>query len=124
LAGWVQADCAYVNSNTEEKNLFATLSFIGYLLDPNVQMRLAEVGHIPSVETTQPRDPLIRQAMNAFENGSPYPNIFDNSVLDLYWDELDQAVLNVFQNGIDPADALREATNNIKLRLRETQKEP
>ena len=72
---------------------------MGYLLDPNVQMHLAEVGHIPSVTATLPRDPLIQQAMKAFSYGAAYPITVDQSVLNLYQNELDKAIQNVFVNG-------------------------
>ena len=44
LSGWVEADSVFLNANTTGDNRFASLAFIGYLLDPNVQLRLAEVG--------------------------------------------------------------------------------
>ena len=65
MSGWVETDSVFLNSNTTGNNRFAALSFMGYLLDPNVQMHLAEVGHIPTVTTSQPRDPLLKQAMLA-----------------------------------------------------------
>ena len=113
MSGWVETDSVYLNSNTAGNNRFAALSFMGYLLDPNVQMHLAEVGHIPTVITTQPREPLIKQAMLAFFSGAPYPITIENNVLSIYRTELDKAIRDVFERGIDPASALQSAEDNI-----------
>jgi maltose-binding protein MalE len=102
-----------VNSTISNNDFYAALTFIGYLLDPSVQMRLAEVGHIPSVETTQPRNPLIKQAIIGLSKGVAYPNNVDDTVLNLYWDALNQAIVEVFQNGVNPASALQEASDKI-----------
>jgi ABC-type glycerol-3-phosphate transport system substrate-binding protein len=119
MSGWVETDSIFLNSNTIGNNRFAALSFIGYLLDPNVQMRLAEVGHIPSVITTQPRDPLIKQAMKAFMDGVPYPMGIDDSVLSIYRYHLDKAISDVFTFGVTPANALQTADENIRAALDE-----
>jgi len=124
MSGWVETDSIFLNANTTDKNRFAALSFIGYLLDPNVQMRLAEVGHIPTVITTQPRDPFIKQAMEAFLDGVPYPIATDNSVLSIYQNELDRAIRDVFEHGIDPVSALQTADNNIRQSLNEMETVP
>lgn len=113
MAGWVEADSIYLNANTTGNDRFASLAFMGYLLDPSVQLRLAEVGHIPSVLTTRPRDVLFQQAMVAFNDGIPYPITMDENVLNIYWDELDMAIQAVFQNGSDPEAALKRASDHI-----------
>ncbi len=113
LTGWVEADSIYLNANVSSNDRFAALTFIGYLLDPNVQMHLAEVGHIPSVSTTQPRDRLIQEAMIAISDGVPYPNSVDRDVLSLYWNELNMAIRNVFEREVNPSDALKVANDNI-----------
>jgi hypothetical protein len=87
-------------------------------------MRLAEVGHIPSVSSTQPRDPLIRQAMEAFSYGVPYPITVDERVLNLYWKELDMAIWKVFMSGISPSNALKAASDNLVSLLRNTENAP
>ena len=113
LSGWVEADSVFLNANTTGDNRFASLAFIGYLLDPNVQLRLAEVGHIPSVTTTRPRDPQIQQAMVAFSHGVAYPITIDQKILSLYWNELDQAIQRVFVGGVSPSTALKAASDNL-----------
>jgi ABC-type glycerol-3-phosphate transport system substrate-binding protein len=118
MSGWVESDSVFLNANTTGDDRFAALAFIGYLLDPNVQMHLAEVGHIPSVSTTIPRDPLIRQAMQAFSHGVPYPINVDESILKQYWNELDKAIQNVFITGVSPTTALKAANDNLIALLR------
>ena len=124
MSGWVESDSIFLNTTTMGDNRSAALAFMGYLLDPNVQMHLAEVGHIPSVTTTLPRDPLIQQAMRAFSFGTAYPINVDQSVLKLYQSELDKAIQNVFINGAAPADALKSASDNIVIQLNSTQTAP
>lgn len=124
MAGWVESDGAFLNINTTGNDRFAALSFMGYLLDPNVQLRLAEVGHIPSVLDTQPRDRLIKQAMLAFSTGAAYPNMVDDAILAVYWSELDTMIKNMFEKGTDPASALKVASDNITQKIRILQMEP
>ena len=124
MSGWVESDSVFLNANTTSDNRFAALSFIGYLLDPNVQMHLAEVGHIPSVSAALPRDILMQQAMAAFSYGVPYPITVDESILKLYWYELDMAIQNVFVRGVSPASALKTASDNLVIQIRNIQTSP
>ncbi len=117
LSGWVQADSVFLNSNVTGNDRFAALAFIGYLLDPQVQLRLAEVGHIPSVTATVPRDPLIGQAMQAFSAGVTYPVAVDVNTLTLYWNTLNTAISDVFSRWIKPDEALNAASEQISLIL-------
>ncbi len=118
LSGWVQADSVFLNANTTGDDQFAALSFIGYLLDPYVQARLAEVGHIPSVTSSVPRDILLQQAMTAFSYGTPYPITVEESVIKLYQAELDKAIYSVFTLGEFPSEALLAASNSITIQLK------
>jgi ABC-type glycerol-3-phosphate transport system substrate-binding protein len=124
MSGWVESDSVFLNSNVTGDDRSAALAFMGYLLDPDVQMHLAEVGHIPSVSSTAPRDPLIQQAMRAFSYGAAYPITVDQSVLDLYQKELDKVIQNVFVNGADPSEALKAASDNITVQLNNMQPSP
>lgn len=117
MSGWVEAESVFLNANISENDRFAALAFIGYLLDPQVQVRLAEVGHIPSVLTASPRDRLIQQAMQAFSSGVPYPTMIDDNVLQIYWQALDKAIQNVYLNGITPQEALKSASEAINAAL-------
>jgi multiple sugar transport system substrate-binding protein len=113
MSGWVEADSVFLNSNVTGNDRFAALAFMGYLLNPDVQLRLAEVGHIPSVMATKPRDPLIQQAMIAFLAGVPYPITVDENTLNLYFNVLNMTIRDVFANGISPEVALKSASNEI-----------
>jgi ABC-type glycerol-3-phosphate transport system substrate-binding protein len=113
LSGWVQADSVFLNSNITGNDRFAALAFMGYLLDPDVQVRLAEVGQIPSVTTAKPRDPLIQQAMQAFSRGVAYPITVDDNTLNLYWSALNTVIRDVFTSGVKPEDALKAASDQI-----------
>lgn len=124
MSGWVEADSIFLNVNASEKDLYAALSFMGYLLDSNVQMRLAEVGHIPAVITAKPRDVLIQQAMTAFSSGVPFPIITNGVVLTMYWDELDRAIQAVFQQGTAPEIALQRAHDDIIQTMRAMRNTP
>jgi ABC-type glycerol-3-phosphate transport system substrate-binding protein len=117
MSGWVEADSVFLNSNVVGDNQSAALAFIGYLLDPNVQLRLAELGHIPSVLATRPRDPLVQQAMAAFASGVPYPTSVDENTLNLYFNTLNTAMQDVFVNGISPEVALKSASEVISQNL-------
>jgi maltose-binding protein MalE len=124
MSGWVESDSVFLNTVTSGDDRSAALAFMGYLLDPTVQMHLAEVGHIPSVTTTIPRDPLILQAMQSFSNGAAYPITVDQGVLDLYRKELDRAIQNVFINGASPSEALKTASDNLIVQLDNLQTTP
>jgi arabinogalactan oligomer/maltooligosaccharide transport system substrate-binding protein len=124
MSGWVEADSIFLNSNTTEDDRYAALAFMGYLLDPGVQMMLAEVGHIPSVSIAQPRNALIRQAMVAFSNGAPYPITVDEHILQLYWSVLDNAIKGVFLSGDSPANVLKTASDKLNTEINNLQTLP
>lgn len=124
MSGWVETDSVFLNTNTTGNDRNAALSFMGYLIEPDVQMRFAEVGDIPSVMTTQPRDPLIKLAMTAFEGGAPYPITQDELVLSIYWNELDKVIKTVFYEGADPVTALQTAADNITNALTDMKEMP
>ena len=124
LSGWVEANSVFFNPNTSGGDRLAALSFMGYLLDPNVQTRLAEVGHIPSVSNALPRDPLIKQAMIAFSSGAAYPINISDDVIEIYQDELNNAIYSVFVKGVSPSEALKLASENIVTQLENIPVEP
>lgn len=120
LSGFVQSECIYVNINTGELSALdheAALNFIGYMMTPSVQVRLAELGMIPSLIQAQPSDPLIRQAMLAFQGGSPFPSELDEALRQVYFTALDKAVDNVINQGQDPLLALQTAFASIQKRV-------
>lgn len=124
LAGFVQTDCIYLNENTSQEDRLPSLLFMGFLMDWQVQGVLAEAGLIPSVLAAQPRDEHIRQIMEAFAGGVPYPVVPDGQYLRAYWDALDFALRGVIESGADPAISLQIAANLIRDRLEDLVHEP
>jgi ABC-type glycerol-3-phosphate transport system substrate-binding protein len=51
MSGWVESDSVYLNSNVTGDDRSAALAFMGYLLDPDVQMHLAKWSHTLSLST-------------------------------------------------------------------------
>ena len=120
LSGFVQSDCVYLNANTRELSALdhqAALNFIGYFLTPPTQERLADTGLIPVLRDASPTDPLIRQAMLAFQGGTPYPVELDDVTRQVYFTALDGAVAAVINQGRDPLIALQTAFDAIQTRL-------
>jgi maltose-binding protein MalE len=117
LAGFVQADCLYLNFHAKGEEQAAALQFMGYFLAPEVQTLLAEGGLIPSGVGAQPRDALIQQAMAAFSGGTAYPPQPQASV---YWNALEMAIYATFTNHISPTDALAQAYRDVLARLQPT----
>jgi arabinogalactan oligomer/maltooligosaccharide transport system substrate-binding protein len=116
LSGYVLADSVYLNANLAGNDQVAALQFIGFLLAPEVQRIMAEVGHIPSGKVVNVRDRLIQQAMTAFAGGTTFPIIPE---AEAYWDVLELALLDVFERGLDPAVALQQAYDAVTVRLAE-----
>ena len=122
LSGFVQSDCLYLNINTGELSSLdhqAALNFIGYFMTTSVQVRLAELGLIPSLIQAQPSDPLLRQAMLAFQGGTAYPAELDDVLRQVYFTALDGAVDGVINRGQDPLLALQTAFSAIQKRVSE-----
>jgi ABC-type glycerol-3-phosphate transport system substrate-binding protein len=116
LSGYVLADSVYLNANLEGNDFMAALAFTGYFLAPEVQRILSEVGHIPSGLNVNVRDRLVQQAMTAFTQGTTFPI---NPEAQVYWSVLESALLDVFNNGVEPAKALQQAFDVITARLTE-----
>jgi ABC-type glycerol-3-phosphate transport system substrate-binding protein len=121
FSGYVQADSIYLNPNLQGDVQYAALLFMGFLLDKDVQSLLAEFDFIPSVTSAQPRNEHIQQAMNAFKGGTTYPVVPDETILTVYWNGLEPAMLDVFIRNIHPSTALQNAYDDIVIRLQEIQ---
>ena len=121
LAGFVQAESAYLTPKALEENSQVSRMFVEYLLSAESQATLAGVGYIPAIkpeviEAKQQRigDPFVSQAMAALENGAAYPSLPVISVYSTQMDVLLQAVL--FQSA-DPLSALKAAHTAIQNKL-------
>ena len=65
-------------------------------------------------------DPLLVQAMTAFEGGAAFPVIPE---MGAYWDPMDNALKLVFDEGADPAEALQTAFDSITAKIEEIRSE-
>jgi maltose-binding protein MalE len=116
LSGYVQTENVYLNANIPESDVIPILTFMMYFLRIETQSILAEAGFIPSVSDTRVSNPLIQQEMDAFNRGTAYPVSPEAQV---YWDPIEAAMISVFENEADPAEALQRASEIITSRLEE-----
>jgi arabinogalactan oligomer/maltooligosaccharide transport system substrate-binding protein len=116
LSGYVQTENIYMNANVEGDDQMAAWKFIEFFLTPEAQAILAGVGHIPAVAGVEVSDPLMLQAMTAFEGGSAFPVIPE---MGAYWESMDNALKSVFDEGADPAEVLQTAFDNITAKIEE-----
>jgi arabinogalactan oligomer / maltooligosaccharide transport system substrate-binding protein len=110
LSGFVRADNIYLNANLRGDERYAALLFMGFMMARDVQSVLARGGHIPSVTNVQVNDPLMQQAMEALEGNTPYPI---DPALSGILDPLEAALRSVFEENLDPKDALQKAYDEI-----------
>jgi maltose-binding protein MalE len=121
LAGFVWAESAYLNIQAVGDEQTAALRLMKYLLNPDVQNLMAEVGFIPSVTNAQPRDQLIQQAGVALAGGVAYPTCPE---ITAYTDGLTAALYAIFEQGANPATALQQAASDIERKLVEMRTSP
>jgi ABC-type glycerol-3-phosphate transport system substrate-binding protein len=119
LSGFVQADSIFLNPNAKSGDMYAAMLFMGYLLTPDVQQYLAEIGMIPVSLDADPRLLHIAQAANALAGGTAYPPVANTRVLTAYWEGLELAIQAVFTRRIEPQDALNRAEDLVLERLSE-----
>jgi maltose-binding protein MalE len=122
LAGFVQSENIYLGerlSGETGPEAQAAWKFIEFLLTPESQAGLVEVGLIPALKEDLVQGPLteldldrddphllfVRQALKALEYGFPYPTAPEFAA---YVTPLD-AALQAAANGADPAEALAAA---------------
>ncbi len=120
LAGYVQSQGVFLNSNIREQSgedHFISLVFMGLLLTPEIQSRLAETGWIPSTMTAMPRDTLVRQAVESLATGVAYPAALQSDIRSIYFTALDTMIWQVLDQGIDPRQALEQTFREISSRI-------
>ena len=114
LAGYVQGDDLFMNGQVNEGERDAVWNFMSYFVSPDAQSILADVGLIPAVTGLQlvgdPTDRQLTQAMTALVGGAAYPAVPEMGV---YTGPMDIALRSVFENGVNPADALQAAERAI-----------
>jgi len=119
MAGFIRTENLYLSPRALSETQGVSWMFSEFLLAPESQSALADVGLIPalsgapSVIDTLPisiSDPLIAQAMRALVDSVPYPHHPDMA---FYTSSLETVIRNVFEGGVDPAQALGDAENSI-----------
>lgn len=110
LSGYVQSDALYLNAVLSGDDQEAALRFIEFFLSPDSQARLTRVGHIPAIAGVPVDDPLLRQALEAFRDGTPFPALPE---MQAYWGPMDTALQSAFEQRGDPNAALETAYGEI-----------
>ena len=116
LSGYVQTENIYLSANAEGEDQDAGWAFMEYFLSQEAQGLLTEAGHIPATLGVEASDPLMQQAVTAFEGGTAFPVIPE---MGAYWESMDNALQSVFDEGTDPAAALQQAENSIVAKIAE-----
>ncbi len=119
LSGYVQTHNVYLSPRALSEEQAISWKFVEFLLSPESQRELAEVGLIPSLNgspvslaggAVQINDRLIKEAMLAFVEGTAYPITPEMSN---YVNNLDIALRSIFEDAF-PADlALQNAEQAI-----------
>lgn len=116
LSGYVQTENIYLNANAQGDDLEAGWAFIAFFLSAKAQQLLTAAGHIPAITGVQVTDPLMQQAVMAFEGGTAFPVIPE---MGAYWESMDTAIKSVLQGEAEPAEALQKAHESITAKIAE-----
>jgi arabinogalactan oligomer / maltooligosaccharide transport system substrate-binding protein len=111
LSGFIRTDNVYLNANLSDQERYQPLLFMAFMLTPEVQSLLSQVGIIPVISDASVDDQLIQQMVIAFERATSFPTIRQAGA---YWDPLEAAMLRVFSSSASPAQALRDAEVEIR----------
>jgi arabinogalactan oligomer / maltooligosaccharide transport system substrate-binding protein len=111
LSGFIRTDNVYLNANLSEPERYQPLLFMAFMLTPEVQALMSQVGSIPVVNDAPLDDPIMQQMVIAFQRATSFPTIRQAGA---YWDPLEAAMLNVFNNRASPLQALNTAEAEVK----------
>ncbi|MGD9092637.1 MAG: extracellular solute-binding protein [Anaerolineales bacterium] len=123
LSGYVRAENVFLTPRAMDEEHLVSQKFVEFMLSPESQTELAEVGLIPSINGSPTNlvvgkmnvtDRLIRQAMLALVDGTTYPVIPEMSA---YIAPMDIALKSVFFEGANPSEALKTAEGTIRMTL-------
>ena len=118
LAGYVQGEDQFMNTNVSEENLDSVWNFMSYFVSPDAQTLLADVGLLPAITGLQLLGELtgrqLTQAMIALAGGTAYPPVPEMAA---YLAPMDIALRSVFENGTFPQEALDAAENAVQASL-------
>ena len=119
LSGFVQSENIFLTAQAHGEDQMVSEMFAEFLLSPESQNALAEVGYIPAINASPVNpaytkldipDSLVFQAMQAMVDGAAYPI---NPELSLYTSPMDIALKSVFYEGVAPSQALQTAFDAI-----------
>jgi len=110
LSGYVQTEDLFLSANAGD-DADAGWAFMEHFMSSEAQEILAGVGHIPAITAVEVTDPMMQQAVSVFETGVAFPVIPE---MNAYWAPMQTALLSVFDEGADPAEALTQAEESIR----------
>jgi arabinogalactan oligomer/maltooligosaccharide transport system substrate-binding protein len=112
LSGYVQNNSLYLSAHVEGGDRDASWAFMAFLLTAEAQALLAEnnSGFIPAALDVEASDRLRQEAMVALEGGVNFPVIPE---MNAYWGPMETAMRSVFDQDVNPADALAQAADII-----------
>lgn len=123
LSGYIQTNNLYLNANSTGNELATCWSFMEFMLSQDSQLILSDhdmAGYIPSILGIKLTDPLHNQVMETFVDATPFPVIPEMSA---YWDPVNNALLSVIEQGVEPVDALQIAEDEVLANLEDIHQE-
>jgi len=111
LSGYVWSE-NIITPNLPIERTKAAKIFSQFLLSHQAQVILSQHGYIPAITNLEVDDPAISQAIVALSRGTPYPG---QPEIELYFKPLFEAFEAVFKRGVDAAEALQSAADQIIL---------
>ena len=121
LSGFIETDAVYMTTNVAQENQAASRTLARYFLSPGAQNTLANsetVAKIPTLIGVEIQDKVMREALVAFEKGTPLPAI---PAMDFYWDPMEEALRSILSDGEDPGQALKKAAIQIRIKENDIQ---
>lgn len=115
LRGYMWTENVYLAAGTPSRDLEATWAFARYLLSQEAQSIFgdpANGGHLPVNASVELTDPLMIESSAMLRSGVPWPFNFQDQK---FLDELENAVVNVVQQGSEPEFALNFAQESLGL---------
>jgi ABC-type glycerol-3-phosphate transport system substrate-binding protein len=119
LSGFVQAEAIYLHPRALQEPHSVSWKFLEYLLTPESQQAVADVGLIPALHGSPVNlashqvsiaDPLIVQAMQALTGGAAYPSLPEMPAVSA---QMDIALRSVFEDSLPANQALQAAGQQI-----------
>ncbi len=111
LSGVVQPESIYIGNNTDGAELDASVAFVEFFLSTEAQTLLADptkAGHIPVTAGVEVSDPLLADAVAAFDGGIAQPRFGG-----CYWGNMDAALQSFFAGSVTAEQALQDAFDII-----------